>query len=205
MTTSRNRLLGLIATASFCGILAGFVGLGRLVWDQLQGVASPEWLPEWSIKGLAAGVVVSTAVEGWRKHPLFALKTIGAATAIYLGCKAVLSTVLATYSISSLSVSRVALAGFGVWAWYVLQSILASVAAGEPLLAVRPGPFGINLTEEERRGRRTDAVHGRTARTWSCAGRSAGCVAAGGAQGPGAVRDGAVLAAGLSRCHNPES
>lgn len=160
MTRSTNRILGVIAAAACCGGLAGLGGLGRLVWDQLQGVASPAWLPEWSIKGLAAGVVVGTAVQGWRKHPLLALKTIGAATAIYLGFQAVLPRVLATHSNSSLNVSRVVLAAVGVWACYVLQSILASVAEVGPPLPVRPGPFGINLTEEERRGRRSSETHG---------------------------------------------
>lgn len=165
VTTSTNRILGLIEAAAGWAGLAGLVGLGRLVWDQLQDVASPAWLPEWSITGLAAGVVVATVVQGWRKHPLLALKTMGAAAAIYLACQVVLLLrVLPELDLSSLNVSRVGLAVFGVLGCAFLQSILESVAEDEPLLPVRPGPFGINLTEEERRCRRTDDALGRTAR-----------------------------------------
>ena len=82
MTNAKKRILGLVGAAAGCAILAALAGLARLVWDELRGVASPAWLPEWSIKGLAAGVVIGMVVEGWRKHPLLALKTMAAAIAM---------------------------------------------------------------------------------------------------------------------------
>lgn len=87
MTTSRNRVLTVIGAVAVCTILAATLGLGRLLWDELRGLGSPQWLFEWSAKGLAGGLAADMVARNWRKHPAAGLATLATASIMYCVCR----------------------------------------------------------------------------------------------------------------------
>ena len=133
--TSLDRELTLLTAPAFCAIIAAFAGLVRLVWDLLHGVASPPWLPEWSVMSLAGGVAIDMALQSWRRHPGLALTTIALASALYFGGRFAWLEVLDQLhvNVSSISASpvRALVALCALPACCALQRVLG-YAAGIP-------------------------------------------------------------------------
>jgi hypothetical protein len=93
MATSTKRVLGLIsagavvAVVAVVAMLAATAGLGRLLWDQFQGVEAPSGLLEWSVKAMAGGIVADIAARSWRRHPALAIIPLVVANVVYFLCR----------------------------------------------------------------------------------------------------------------------